>query len=105
QWKRNLGLTIPLKNIEWKTFLDSRAKLQYSGFARAGWVGDYMDPYTYMDLFATPTGDNGTGWSDPKFVQMLRLANSQRDPLKRYELLAKAEGYLLPKQPEIHLYT
>jgi oligopeptide transport system substrate-binding protein len=47
QWKQNLGLTVPLKNMEWKTFLDYRAKLQYKGVARTGWVGDYMDPYTF----------------------------------------------------------
>jgi oligopeptide transport system substrate-binding protein len=105
QWKQNLGLTVPLKNIEWKTFLDSRAKLQYSGIARAGWVGDYMDPYTFLDLFSTATGDNGTGWTDPKFVRMLRDANSQHDPMKRYELLAKAESFLLQAQPVIPLYT
>ena len=105
QWKQNLGLTVPLKNIEWKTFLDSRAKLQYNGVARAGWVGDYMDPYTFLDLFSTPTGDNGTGWFDPKYVELLREANTEHDPLKRYELLAKAEAFLLEAQPIIPLYT
>ena len=105
QWKRNLQLTVPLKNIEWKTFLDSRAKLQYSGVARAGWVGDYMDPYSFLDLFSTEFGDNGTGWSDPKYVAMLHEANAQQDPAKRYELLARAEAFLLAAQPVIPLYT
>jgi oligopeptide transport system substrate-binding protein len=105
QWKQHLGLTLPLKNVEWKTFLDSRAKLEYNGVARAGWVGDYMDPYSFLDLFSTETGDNGTGWSDPKFVAMLRDANMQPDPLKRYELLSRAEAFLLAAQPVIPLYT
>jgi oligopeptide transport system substrate-binding protein len=105
QWKQHLGLTVPLKNIEWKTFLDSRAKLEYSGVARAGWVGDYMDPYTFLDLFSTEFGDNGTGWSDPKFVEMLREANTERDPLRRYQLLSRAEAFLLAAQPVIPLYT
>jgi oligopeptide transport system substrate-binding protein len=105
QWKQNLGLTVPLKNIEWKTFLDSRAKLQYSGMARAGWVGDYMDPYSFLDLFRTEFGDNGTGWAPPEFVALLETANRQPDPAKRYELLAKAEAYLLAAQPVIPLYT
>lgn len=105
QWKQHLRLTVPLKNIEWKTYLDSRAKLQYGGAARAGWVGDYMDPYTFLDLFSTPTGDNGTGWFDPKYVEMLREANTQPDPMKRYELLARAEAFLLSAQPIIPLYT
>ncbi|MSO56510.1 MAG: peptide ABC transporter substrate-binding protein [Acidobacteria bacterium] len=105
QWKQHLGLTVPLKNSEWKTFLDSRAKLQYNGVSRAGWVGDYMDPYTFLDLFSTEAGDNGTGWSDPAFVAMLREANAQPDPMKRYELLARAEAFLLAAQPVIPLYT
>ncbi|HEV7891716.1 MAG TPA: peptide ABC transporter substrate-binding protein, partial [Pyrinomonadaceae bacterium] len=33
QWKQNLGLTVPLHNVEWKTFLSMRAKLEYKGFA------------------------------------------------------------------------
>jgi oligopeptide transport system substrate-binding protein len=105
QWKQNLQLTVPIKNVEWKTFLDSRAKLQYKGAARAGWVGDYMDPYTFLDLFSTEFGDNGTGWSPPEFVAMLREANTAHDPAKRYALLARAEAFLLAAQPVIPLYT
>lgn len=105
QWKQNLGLTVPLKNMEWKTFLSMREGLQYKGVARAGWVGDYLDPYTFLDLFSTPTGNNGTGWWDPKYAQMLRDANRQPDPKKRYELLARAEAYMLDAQPVIPLLT
>jgi oligopeptide transport system substrate-binding protein len=105
QWKQHLRLTVPLKNVEWKTFLDSRAKLEYKGAARAGWVGDYLDPYSFLDLFSTEFGDNGTGWSPPEYVQMLRDANMQHDPAKRYALMAKAESFLLDAQPVIPLYT
>ncbi len=105
QWKQNLQLTVPIKNVEWKTFLDSRAKLQYQGAARAGWVGDYMDPYTFLDLFSTEFGDNGTGWSPPEYVEMLRKANTAHDPAERYKLLAQAEAFMLEAQPVIPLYT
>ncbi len=105
QWKQNLGVTLPLKSMEFKTFLQSRANLEYKGIARAGWIGDYLDPVTFLNLFSTATGDNGTGWYDPKFVEMLNTANRELDKQKRYELLAKAEAYLLEAQPVIPLTT
>jgi oligopeptide transport system substrate-binding protein len=105
QWKRNLKLTVPLKAVEWKTFLDSRAQLEYKGFARSGWIGDFADPFTFLALFYTPRGDNGTGWWDAKYVAMLDAANKERDPQKRYALLAKAEAYMLDAQPVIPLLT
>ena len=82
-----------------------RSKVEYNGFARSGWVGDYMDPFTFLNLFYTPAGDNGTGWWDPEYVKMLDKANSELDQQKRYELLAKAEAYLIEAQPVIPLYT
>lgn len=105
QWKQNLGLTIPINNMEWRTYLAYRAQVQYKGFARAGWVGDYMDPYTFLSLFSTDAGDNGTKWFDLAYAKMLKDANAELDPQKRYELLAKAEAYLLDAQPVIPLGT
>jgi oligopeptide transport system substrate-binding protein len=104
QWKQNLGITVPLRNVEWKTFLEMRSKVQYKGFARAGWVGDYMDPYTYLSLYTTKVGgDNATGWYDPKYNAMLAEANRMADEPKRMELLAKAEAYFLDEQPILPL--
>ena len=105
QWRQNLGLTVPLRNMEFRTFLNVRTKREYRGIARAGWIGDYMDPFTFLDLFSTRSGNNGTGWFEPEYVRMLRRANAEPDPAKRYQLLANAEAYLLDAQPVIPLYT
>ena len=104
QWKQNLGITVGLRNMEWKTFLDARAKLEYKGFARGAWGADFMDPFTFLSLFYT-LGESGTGWQDPQYVAMLDEANRTLDPQKRYELLAKAEAYMLKQQPIIPLDT
>jgi oligopeptide transport system substrate-binding protein len=105
QWKQNLGLTVPIKNVEWKTFLSTRAALDYKGIARNGWVGDYMDPYTFLALFMAVGGDNCTGWYDPKYAALLEAANHEQDPQKRYEKMAEAEKMLLDVQPVIPLTT
>ena len=105
QWKQNLGLTVPLKNMETKTFFSATAKLEYKGFARFGYVADYIDPYTFLSLFITDGGDNGTGWHDEKYVKLLDAANRTLDAERRNQLLAEAERILLDAQPIIPLTT
>ncbi len=105
QWKQNLGITVQLKNMEWKTYLPYRSAVEYTGVARAGWVGDYMDPYTFLSQFYSPKNDSSTGWWDPKYDAMLDEANNTRDPMKRFEKLAEAEFYMLQEQPIIPLST
>jgi oligopeptide transport system substrate-binding protein len=104
QWKQNLGITVGLRNMEWKTFLDARAKLEYKGFSRGAWGADYMDPFTFLSLFYT-AGESGTGWFDQKYITMLDEANRTLDNKKRYELLAQAEAYMLDNQPIIPIAT
>ena len=105
QWKQNLGLTLPLKNQEWKTFLKVRKDVSYKGFGRAGWVGDYIDPYTFLNLFYGKNNDSSTGWYNPEYDKMLDAANQELDPIKRFETLAKAEYFLMKDQPVIPFLT
>ena len=95
QWKQNLGITVPLKNMEFKTFLPFRSAVEYTGAVRNGWVGDYMDPFTFLNLFYSPQNDGATGWWDPKYDKMLDDANKETDEMKRYSMLAAAELYVM----------
>jgi oligopeptide transport system substrate-binding protein len=104
KWKQNLGLTLPLKAMEWRSFVSARPRLEYKGVARDAWGADYMDPFTFLNLFYTG-GENGCGWTSPKYDAMLDEANRTLDPAKRYELLAKAEAFLLDEQPVMPLAT
>jgi oligopeptide transport system substrate-binding protein len=105
QWKQNLGITVMLNNLEAKTYMAARGKLEYKGFALGIWGADYMDPSTFLNLFLTPGGDNGSGWWDKHYADLLETANHTADKQKRYELLAKAEKYMLDAQPTIPLET
>lgn len=105
QWKQNLGITVMLNNLEAKTYMAARGKLEYKGFALGIWGADYMDPSTFLNLFLTPGGDNGSGWWDQKYADLLETANHTPDKQKRYELLAKAEKYMLDAQPMIPIET
>jgi oligopeptide transport system substrate-binding protein len=104
QWKQNLGLTVPLRGMEFKTFNEYRAALEYKGIAFGGFVADYMDPFTFLGIYYTPTGDNNTGWWDQRYVDMLDEANTLA-PKERLELLAKAEKLMMDAQPIIPVET
>jgi oligopeptide transport system substrate-binding protein len=103
QWRQNLGVTIPLQSQEFKTFLKDRHDVQYTGFAQSLWSGDYMDPYTFLGLHYGYPNNGDTGFNDPKYNKMLDDANAQLDPLKRYEMLARAEFYLMEQMPSVPL--
>ncbi len=103
QWKKNLGVTIPLKTMEFKTYLPYFKGLQYDGFAQFLWSGDYMDPYTFLSLQYGKDNEGGAGFNDPKYDKMLDDANVELDPQKRNEMMARAEEYLMEQLPMIPL--
>jgi len=103
QWKQNLGATIAIRIMENKTFFKAATNLDYKGVSRTGWAADYLDPFTFLSIFYTPRGSNGTGWWDPKYVELLDRANRMTDHQKRYEMLAQAEQIMLDAQPVIPL--
>jgi len=50
-------------NQDWQVYLDSQRKMNYD-VCRAGWVGDYADPLTFLGLMRSTDGNNNTGWKN-----------------------------------------
>ena len=53
----SVGITMNLENQEWNTFLNTRKSGDFS-VARNGWVADYNDPSTFLDMWVTASGNN-----------------------------------------------
>ena len=49
-WKKHLNIDVTLLNQEWKVYLDTVSNHHYE-IARAGWIGDYVDPNNFLDMF------------------------------------------------------
>ena len=60
-WKQNLGVEVKLMNQDWAVFLETRRKGEYV-IARGGWIGDYGDPMTFLELFTLNSGNNEPQW-------------------------------------------
>jgi len=102
-WRENLGLNIVPYNQEWKVYLKSEKNMDFQ-ILRAGWIGDYLDPNTFLDMFVTGGGNNNTGWSNPQYDALIKGAAVEQDPEKRFKILQEAEAMLIEEQPIIPLY-
>ena len=103
-WQENLGISIQLVNQDWKVYLAREMTGDFQ-ISRAGWIGDYEDPNTFLDLLRLNRGNNKTGWENIEYDQLLELANSTNDQVLRYEYLNQAEKLLISEMPIIPIYT
>jgi oligopeptide transport system substrate-binding protein len=103
-WKKELNVELTLTNQDWKVYLDSQKNLNYN-LARAGWIGDYPDPNTFLDMFLTGGGNNQTGWSNKQYDALIAQASRTVNFDDRNEVFQKAEAILLEEMPVIPIYT
>ncbi|MFU8779390.1 MAG: peptide ABC transporter substrate-binding protein [Kiritimatiellia bacterium] len=102
-WRQQLGIRVELNNMDWKVYLDATQSGQYD-IARAGWIGDYLDPETFLNLWVTDGGNNRTGWSHPEYDRLIRTAATTIDPMQRLTAFQQAEDILMQKLPVIPIY-
>jgi len=102
-WKEHLGATIKIKQMEWTSYITAMFEKDYD-LAAGGWIGDYMDPLTFLDMWMKDAGNNRTGWHNEEFEEILGEAAQTGDPTERYALLAKAEALFLKERPILPVY-
>lgn len=98
QWQRELGVRITIAPLEQKTWIQNQQALAYT-IAGSSWVGDFVDPITFLDLFAGNSGNNWTGWSHADYDRLLAAAGGENEPAQRFALLQQAEALLLEQAP------
>jgi len=102
-WQQLLGIEVELVNMEWKVYLEHLTRVDYH-IARRGWVADYPDPNTFLDMFQTNSGNNNTKWSNKDYDRMVDEASREKDPKKRLEILGKCERLLMDEMPILPIY-
>jgi oligopeptide transport system substrate-binding protein len=104
-WKDVLNINIVISNQEWKVYLDSVDTMNFD-MARRGWIGDYVDANNFLDMFITGGGNNNTGFSDPRYDEMiLKLAPQAKTQEERYKIFYEAETLLMEQMPILPIYT
>jgi len=103
-WKQTLGVEVTLRNEEWKVYLGSRDARAYE-IVRAGWIGDYNDANTFLELYVSDAGAMNTpGYSNADFDALVKGAALETDLVARQEMLEEAERIFLTEAPVIPIY-
>jgi oligopeptide transport system substrate-binding protein len=102
-WSQNLHIDVRISNQEWKVYLDSVLNLDYCA-ARAGWIADYDDPYSFLGIMVTGGGNNETGFANPEYDKLILQSSASTDKAARFACFQKAEAILLDEAPVVPLY-
>ncbi|MBK1832806.1 peptide ABC transporter substrate-binding protein [Roseibacillus ishigakijimensis] len=102
-WKKHLGINVRIVQREWTTYLQK----QYDGdfdLCVGGWIGDYLDPTTFLEMWIKDGGNNNTGWSSPEFESLLHQAENTAEVPARMATLAQAERVMMEETPVLPIY-
>lgn len=101
QWRRHLGISVKLTILP-QTELRSREKAIDYDLSYAVWLGDFLDPTTFLDCFRIDGGANRTGFADPEYDKLLDTASASIGEA-RWKALEAAEKRLMEAVPLIPL--
>ena len=106
-WQNALGVTVQLQNQEWNAFLENRKNGEYQ-IARNGWIADYNDPISFLDMWMTGGGNNDAQYAVPEYDALIAEAKASADPNVRMTAMHKAEDIIMGRDwalGPIYFYT
>jgi oligopeptide transport system substrate-binding protein len=92
-WNEHLGLNCTLTVVPFRQYFS----LLDSGdfvLSTMGWIGDFADPLTFLDMWTGVSNLNNSAYVNPEFDALIQLAMGQTGD-ERYVTLAEAEELLL----------
>jgi oligopeptide transport system substrate-binding protein len=92
-WRSVLGARVQVDEREFKVLIQDR-ELHKLPLVHGAWLGDYPDPYTFLQLYYRGSGGNFGDYANAAFDALLDQAGQQHDPARRYQLFEQAEAEL-----------
>jgi len=102
-WRQVLGVNTDLVNEEWKVFVNNRRQGVLTQVFRGGWIADYADPSSFLDLFRSDNELNTTFYKNEIFDRLMNQAAILKSD-ERMQRLQRAENQLMKDMPVIPLY-
>lgn len=106
-WQEQLGVTVNLSNQDWNVFLESRKQGDYQ-IARNGWIADYNDPCSFLDMWYTGGGNNDAQYSNKDYDAKIDAAKATAVQEERMKAFHEAEDILIEQDnvlAPVYFYT
>jgi len=102
QIEKTLGIVVKIKLVPRKQRAQMEADHQYD-LVYGGWMPDYDDPMSYMEIWLGDSSQNNSGYANAEFDKLIRAAQVEKNAKARMGMMAKAEKILLADAPMIPL--
>jgi len=102
QWEYAFDIKINIESLKYKSLLGRYQTGEYK-ITYSGWIGDYNDPLTFMDVWVTNNGNNTSFYSNPEYDEAVKKAVTETGDA-RYEAMAEAEAILAEDLPIYPMY-
>jgi len=95
--RTHTGIQLKARKKGWNSYIQQQKKRNYET-ALSGWIGDYYDPMTFLDMFITGGKNNRTNWGSPRYDRLIEQAGKATRQERRFELFRRAEAILIRKK-------
>jgi len=102
-WRQTLGIKAQLLNQEWKVFVHSRKSKSRQAF-RSGWIADYADALSFLELFTSDSRFNFYHYKNPAYDDLIEKIRTSSITFTKNQLVERAENILIHDMPVIPLY-
>ncbi|MEW6564699.1 MAG: peptide ABC transporter substrate-binding protein [Spirochaetota bacterium] len=92
-WKENLSIPVEIKVTPYESYIDELKKDDYV-VGSSTWIGDFADPYTFLQMWRRDSNLNDARLNDPIYEHLIDQS-MQEEGEQRWQTLSRAEEQLL----------
>jgi oligopeptide transport system substrate-binding protein len=104
QYRENLGANFDVQIVTFDAALDKVDAEDYQISYAFGWIGDYDDPMTFMDLYLSDSPFNNSFFENEEYDRLIREAQTTSDLQKRMQNMLEAERILIEQAGTVPVY-
>lgn len=104
QYKKNLGADLDIEVVTFDAALDRVDAEDYQINYAFGWIGDYDDPMTFLDLYLSDSSFNNSFFENEEYDRLIKGAQTEPNADKRMQMMLDAEKILIEEAGTVPVF-